>query len=109
MISGSTSKPEEFKKKIEDLIVQAPDLLEDRAEEFELSKKKFLGSIIRSMNSLESIANRYEGRLYDDATIFDMVEILEKITLEDVVKTAEEFLNQDAISIYELLPESRWK
>lgn len=44
-----------------------------------------------------------------DATIFDMVEILEKITLEDVVKTAEEFLNQDAISIYELLPESRWK
>ena len=109
MISGSTSKPEEFKKKIEDLIVQAPDLLEDRAEEFELSKKEFLGSIIRSMNSLESIANRYEGRLYDDATIFDMVEILEKITLEDVVKTAEEFLNQDAISIYELLPESRWK
>lgn len=107
MISGSTSKPEEFKKKIEDLIVQAPDLLEDRAEEFELSKKEFLGSIIRSMNSLESIANRYEGRLYDDATIFDMVEILEKISLEDVVETAEEFLNQDAISIYELLPESR--
>lgn len=69
--------------------------------------KEFLGSIIRSMNSLESIANRYEGRLYDDATIFDMVEILEKITLEDVVKTAEEFLKQDAISIYELLPESR--
>ena len=107
MISGSTSKPEEFKKKIEDLIVRASDLLEDRAEEFELSKKEFLGSIIRSMNSLESIANRYEGRLYDDATIFDMVEILEKLTLEDVVKTAEEFLNQDAISIYELLPESR--
>ena len=56
------------------------------------------------MNSLESIANRYEADLFENATLFDMVTLLEQIQFEDLTVIAKQFLRSEAISVYQILP-----
>ena len=63
------------------------------------------------MNSLESIANRYEAELFENATLFDVGALLEQLTLADIKAVAKQFLRSEAISVYQILPkedEDKW-
>lgn len=104
IISGDTEHPQDLSKAIVDIAEHAAETLRQKQVEFELAKKEMLGRYIQSLNSLESIANRYEGNLFDSATVFDAVALLEEITLNDVVQVADAFFNLDAISVYQILP-----
>lgn len=104
LFSTNTNKVEEFIDGIKKIMANAPSILAESKEEFELEKREFLGSIIKSMDSLESIANRYEGKLFDDATIFDMAEILEEISLDDLVKVSEKYFDEQRLSVFKILP-----
>src|SRR5690625_1167204 len=57
MIGGNTNQPEAFADKVKDLLIstQTASLTE---EEFATIKKKEIGQMLRSMNSLEYIANQ---------------------------------------------------
>ncbi|KRL07784.1 EF-P 5-aminopentanol modification-associated protein YfmH [Liquorilactobacillus hordei] len=104
VISGETSHAEELTKRIIDLLKTANNLINSQTAEFLLAKKEFIGRQIQSMNSLEGIANRYEGNLFAGAMSFDAVEILEKIELKDVLKAMNEFIEPDNVSVYQVLP-----
>lgn len=104
IISGDTEKPQELSKAIIEIAENATDILKQSQNEFGLAKKEMLGRYIQYLNSLESIANQYEGNLFESATIFDAIALLEEITLEDIITAASDFLNVDAISIYQILP-----
>lgn len=104
IISGDTEKPQELSKAIIEIAENGVETLKHKANEFILAKKEMLGRYIQSLNSLESIANQYEGNLFESATIFDAITLLEEITLNDVIEVAQAFLRVDAISIYQILP-----
>lgn len=103
-ISGDTERPQELSNAVIDIAEHASELLEDKDEAFELAKREMIGRNIQAMNSLESIANRYEAKLFEHATLFDIGTILEQLTLADVKDVAKKFLRSEAISVYQILP-----
>lgn len=107
LLSTNTSKVEDFISSIQKILKNSPRILTESKEEFELEKREFLGSIIKSMDSLESIANRYEGKLFDDATIFDMAEILEEIRLDDLIEISQKYFDEERMSVFKILPKEK--
>lgn len=103
-MSGDTDSPQELSNAVIEIAENAQGILENAEEQFELVCRELIGRCISSMNSLESIANRYEGSLFDGATVFDYVPLLERMTLDDVRKTAGEFIRSEAVSVYQILP-----
>ena len=76
-------------------------------EEFDLLKKQFIGEFISSLNSPEYIANQYAKLYFEGVSVFDMLDIVENITLESVNETSELFLNFDQLVDSRLEMENR--
>ncbi len=103
-ISGDTNKPQELSNAVIEIAEHALEFLDDKEAAFELAKRELIGRNIQAMNSLESIANRYEAELFENATLFDVGALLEQLTLADIKAVAKQFLRSEAISVYQILP-----
>ncbi len=55
-----------------------------REEDFERQRRKMLGEFLRNFNSLEFIANNFLYYHFRNNNLFDFVNLLEEITLEDI-------------------------
>ena len=64
-------------------------------EAFDLLKKQFIGEFISSLNSPEYIANQYAKLYFEGVSVFDMLNIVENITLESVNETSQLCLDLD--------------
>lgn len=62
-------------------------------EAFELLKKQFIGEFITGLNSPEYIANQYTKLYFEGVSLFDLLDIVENITLESVNSTVQTCLN----------------
>lgn len=106
--SGDTDRPEELLDAVEKIIrnyAQSPEVTEANLE---LLKKKILGKYFRSLNSLEYIANQFTQTLFDDGvTLFDMPEIIQGITLEDVLYAGRQLIDSGVFSRFYIYPESQ--
>lgn len=109
IISGDSDQPQDLTNAIIAIAEKAPELLAKRQKEFTLAQREFIGRYIQSMNSLEAIANRYSASLFDGATIFDVVPLIEELTLEDVINVAKTFIKSEAISVFQVLPKEGLK
>lgn len=107
LISGNTKDPEKFVSEIKKILLQAQDQVVNQKNELELATRELLGRTIKSINSLEAIANRYEGKLFDNATIFDIPDLLKDIKIEDLVTAARELINFDNATVTQILPEEK--
>lgn len=92
IISSATQKPDELKQLLLSELAQSQGNLIDN-EAFELLKKQFIGEFISGLNSPEYIANQYTKLHFEGVSLFDMLEIVEDITLESVNETAKQCLN----------------
>jgi predicted Zn-dependent peptidase len=82
-VGGETPRPEELRDAIAREIVRARDAgipLED----FEREKRKFIGAFIRNFNSLEYIAGNYTYFRFHGVDLFETVDALGAIRLEEV-------------------------
>ena len=102
---GDSAKPEELAAEIKSILLNAatsPDLTD---EKLTLLKKKMLGKHLQSLNSLEFIARKFSQMSYGDATLFDMVEVIDSITLSDIHTVRESFIKEESISEFYIYPE----
>ena len=60
-----------------------------------LLKKQFIGEFISSLNSPEYIANQYTKLYFEGVSVFDMLDIVENITLDSINETSSLYLNLD--------------
>ncbi len=75
-------------------------------EHLKLIKKEMLGEYFSSLNSLEYIANQFSSELFDQINFFDLPEIVSSLTLEDIAKNAEKFIQQMKIVEFTVLPKN---
>ena len=71
---------------------------------FETMKKGALGRLISSINAPEYIANPFASSLYAGLNVFDSIKMLRSMTMTDLEKAREKFLDQGALSTYFVLP-----
>lgn len=100
-ISGDTNNPDDFKQKIEQVLKNGVDQLKDQDQEFELAQKEMIGRSITKMNSIEAIANSFEGEWYGNSTVFDEADLYQTIKFEDVQKDFADFISGNMISTFQ--------
>lgn len=96
MITSATQQPDKLKKLLLDELEAKQGNLTD-IEAFNLLKKQFIGEFISGLNSPEYIANQYTKLYFEGVSLFDLLDIVESITLESVNETAQSSLNLSQI------------
>lgn len=96
IITSATTNLDQLKQLLLNQLKQNQGNLSD-IEAFELLKKQFIGEFISSLNSPEYIANQYAKLYFEGVSVFDMLDIVENITLESVNETSQLYLNLDEI------------
>lgn len=103
-VGSDTKEPEKFAETIKGLLLTAKDSRELNEEHLMLIKKKMIGQHLQSLNSIEYIANQYSQEMFGEATLFDMVPIIESIQLEDIKELAADFMVAEHMSTFTILP-----
>lgn len=87
-----TDQVQAFIDEMKKVLENAEQLLVAGQDQFEATKRASLGRLIFNLDSPEAIANRFEGALFDQATIYDEIAVLEEITFEDVLSATLNFI-----------------
>ncbi len=93
-MTSATEEPDKLKKLLLDELRDKKGNFQD-AEAFELLKKQFIDEFISSLNSTEYIANQYTKLYFEGVSVFDMLDIVENITLDSINETSSLYLNLD--------------
>lgn len=96
IITSATHEPDQLKDRLLTELKKYRGNLKD-SEAFELLKKQFIGEFISSLNSPEYIANQYAKLYFEGVSVFDMLDIVENITLDSINETAKQYLNIDRL------------
>ncbi|MDN5602144.1 MAG: insulinase family protein [Staphylococcus equorum] len=92
VITSATQYPDKLKALLLEELENTQGKLSD-AEAFNLLKKQFIGEFISGLNSPEYIANQYTKLYFEGVSLFDLLDIVESITLDSVNETANTCLN----------------
>ncbi|CAM3028232.1 EF-P 5-aminopentanol modification-associated protein YfmH [Lactiplantibacillus plajomi] len=103
--SGESDDPAQFDAAIIDVLENWHASLDGQDALLELVKKEMIGRVVFMSNSLEGIANRYDQRLFGSVTLFDEPGIIQQLTLADVAAVADQLLQSQAISEYQIRPQ----
>ncbi|WP_243386931.1 EF-P 5-aminopentanol modification-associated protein YfmH [Bacillus kexueae] len=102
MIGGDTQKPDELKEMIQNTLIKNANQITE--EQLETAKKKKIGSFLRALNSPEYIANQFTRYAFNQMDLFDVVPMLEEITLENIKSVYKEQVREDGITTFQVLP-----
>ena len=103
-IGGDTLYPERLKQKIFYFIehIQEYDIHQN---DFLRLKKKTMGILISLFNSPESIANMFSRYYFEGIMIFDLIDCLDSLTIEDLISLRKLF-DLQYTSSYTILPQN---
>lgn len=104
-VSTDTKQPEEFKKRMKAILLDHQASADINPEHFELIKRKTIGKVLQALNSLEYIAYQFMSKSYGEATVFDFVPFLEEMTLEETIEVANDYIREELLSVFTILPE----
>lgn len=103
-VGGDTPEPDKLAEELKQVLFKAKETI--TAEKLELARKKKIGNFLKSMNSPEYIANQFTRYAFLETSLFDIVTVLESITLEDVHRVIQEEIEEDRISVCKVVPKS---
>jgi len=98
IIGGNTANPDQFAEKLKELLLSTKKS-NISVEDMERLKKKKMGQILRSMNSLEFIANRYIHYHTFDVDFFELLSIVESITKEDINDFLTHWIDENRLTV----------
>ncbi len=105
MIGGDTSKPDELADRIQKILLEAKSTAIQK-ETLERTKKKRIGTFLRAVNSPEYIANQFTRYSFNEMNLFDVVSTIEQITVEDIQAAAERFIEEDRMTVCQVVPKA---
>ena len=102
IIGGNTNDIERFEKTLKDQLLRIKDI-EVTNEEFEILKKKKIGEMLRSMNSLEFIATQFIHYHALDIDIFEIIPMIENLTKADFDVFMKNWIDEERLSTFQIL------
>lgn len=103
-VSSDTKDPAALVNSLRKILLTAKSSPELNEEHFEIVKKRSIGQVLQSLNSLEYIAHRFNDSVYGEANVFDVVPIMEKMTLERIIELADHYIQEENLSVFQVLP-----
>lgn len=104
-IGGDTLYPDKLKDKIYDFVRHIHDYSISK-DDFERLKKKTMGILISVFNSPEAIANMFSRYYFEGVMIFELIDCLNELTLDDLNQLKDLFDIQ-YISSFTVLPQNQ--
>ncbi|HFI0301733.1 TPA: M16 family metallopeptidase [Streptococcus suis] len=104
VITTDTESPIRLSSLIIKAIQQFEKDMDITDDQLHLLKNEMYGDFIRSLNSLEFTASHFIEYLFNDETIFDLPEIIQSITLEDVMEVGRQFIYNCDMTDYTIFP-----
>ena len=97
-IGSNTERPGEFSKKVKEQLLSTKKMqLND--EEFSRMKKKRIGQMLRSMNSLEFIASKYIYYYTAGLDLFEIIPAIDALKLADANDYLEKWIDEERIAV----------
>ncbi|MGD8191095.1 EF-P 5-aminopentanol modification-associated protein YfmH [Brevibacillus ginsengisoli] len=98
IIGGDTPDPD---KLVETIRQEITRYIESgiTKDDFERSKRKKIGMFLRSLNSVEFIANQFTSYQFNGIDLFSILPVLEKVTREDVDQRIQEHFKFDQMAV----------
>lgn len=103
IIGGDTNNPEELSARIRDVMHDSKKT-PITEEQLERVKKKKIGAFLRALNSPEYIANQFTRYAFNEMNLFDVVPVMESITVEDIKLITESFFDEKCITECHVVP-----
>ncbi|WP_249869723.1 EF-P 5-aminopentanol modification-associated protein YfmH [Oceanobacillus saliphilus] len=98
MIGSNTDNPDEFSKKVMEQLLSTNDI-QLTEEVFSRMKKKKIGQLLRSMNSLEFIANKYTSYHSMGINLFEIIPEIQKLTVDDVNSFIKSWISENRLAV----------
>lgn len=98
VIGGDTPNPEGLVEKITSYVKKIQQEGIER-EKFERSRKKKIGGFLRMLNSPEALANEFTRYQFRNQDLFDVPEVYEQLSLEDVQRRIKEHFHPEQIAV----------
>ncbi|MBO8155170.1 MAG: insulinase family protein [Bacillaceae bacterium] len=105
-IGGSTPEPEKLHETLKNMLLTIARKGISEGE-FDRMKKKQIGNLVRSLNSLESTANQYIYYHQNGFNYFDALPTLEKLDMVTFKQYVENWIDEKRISACYILPKNQ--
>ena len=104
MVGSDTAEPDRLEEELKNILLEARNGKIVTEEKLESVRRKKIGAFLRSLNSPESIANQFTRYAFNNMELFDVVNALETITFNDVQKAVKELIDEERMSVFQILP-----
>jgi len=103
-IGGESNQPDELAASVKEKLLSVANL-DLNEDEFRRIKRKKTGQIVSALNSVEFIANRFTDYAFNGLTLFDVIDILEDLTLADIKRIVADYFKEDRLTVFKIMPE----
>ncbi|EGQ27457.1 MULTISPECIES: pitrilysin family protein [Sporosarcina] len=104
MVGSDTEEPERLEKLIHQTIQDSKENWPVKEEDLERMRKKKIGQFMRSLNSIEFIANQYTRYEFNEMNLFDVVPTLEKLSMDKLKQAFSMFSDDSSYTVFEVKP-----
>lgn len=107
LIASDTDYPEQLEAAIKQTVQDLTATWPITEEELNRLRKRKIGHFMRSLNSIEFIANQFTRFKFNDMNLFDVVPTLEKITMMDLQQAFSTFNDKEGQTVFTIVPSEK--
>ena len=104
MIVSDTEDPDNLEEVIRKTIREAVTTWPITDTDLDRMRKKKIGQFMRSLNSPEFIANQFTRYKFNNMNLFDVISVLEKMTLANLKDAFETFSGESGHTVFKVVP-----
>ncbi|WP_226675405.1 EF-P 5-aminopentanol modification-associated protein YfmH [Mesobacillus jeotgali] len=107
MVGGDTNEPDVLASNLETMLMEAKEGRGLTGDNLERTKKKKIGAFLRAVNSPEYIANQFTRYAFNDMDLFEVVPVLESLTLDDIKQAANKLIAEERFTVCQVVPKDK--
>lgn len=104
IVGSDTSHPEELEQAIKKTFNKASEKWPFGADELNRARRKRIGQFLRSLNSLEFMANQFTRYAFNEMDLFEVVPTLENLTVADLQEAFKSISGKEQQTVFTILP-----
>ncbi|MEN2464507.1 pitrilysin family protein [Ornithinibacillus sp. JPR2-1] len=104
ILGGNSDNPDQFVSKLKELLLSTTTH-EIREDDFERMKRKKIGQLLRSMNSLENIASKYIHYHTVGVDYFELIPMIQSLSVEDANEFLKQWITEERLGVCKIVAE----